>query len=439
MSEELEVLDEEQTELKPYDPKFLDITPQRMASRVYSFGKGQYQVTDIDAKGIKTIALRCGISVTKVTYKETSDGKGYYFTAKAENLITKQKGVDHCFQSKEMKYRDGRTEFDENALAKGATRVVRRVRRQLIPEEIVDQAIEYAMIGKNTPDAVGTAKIEAQEARDRAKLALKEMGINAKVCYDDAQEQMGPAENWGAAEWYALRDKYLDPETEFAHLQRVAKQKQAVKQAVEPEPAPEMPDRQKAINEVQAITAKMKEDKPLLAVHIFDDEGRIKQELLGRWFGKQDRAMDVGEIMRLHEIMQTLMNGSYIYTFPDQTGVIPLLSEEVINVIEQVEKLSQSDMQPDEIPVEPEVEVEDVETVFEQPEPTEHQRRFRLLISSISVSEEAVQEGLSEADIHHQIMAAFSVKSELDFSEETLTNINQSLQEKGLQFIKELA
>ena len=134
-----------------YDPNHVDIKPSSLAARVYQFGKGKYQVTDLDAKGVKTIALRCGISVTSCKFKETSDGKGYFFTAKGINLVTKQKAVDHCFQSKILAYDKGhqkKGDFDEDALAKGSTRVIRRLRRQLIPEEIIDQAIEWAMIGR---------------------------------------------------------------------------------------------------------------------------------------------------------------------------------------------------------------------------------------------------------------------------------------------------
>ena len=163
-----------------YDPAHIDITPKRLAARVYQFGKGDYQVTDLDAKGIKTIALRLGISVTKSSFKETSDGKGYYFTAKTMNLVTQQKAVDHCFQSKTLNYNKGalkKGDFDEDALAKGATRVVRRARRQLIPEEVIDQAIEWAMIGENTEDAVATARKAAEEARNNAKQKLNGMGL----------------------------------------------------------------------------------------------------------------------------------------------------------------------------------------------------------------------------------------------------------------------
>ena len=294
--------------LGSYDPHHVDISAHRLAMRVYSFGKGNYIVTDIDAKGIKTIALRCGISVTSSKYKETSDGNGYYFTAKAKNLVTGQTAVDHCFQLKTLAFNKGhlkKGDFDEDALAKGATRVVRRVRRQLIPEEIIDQAIEYAMIGKTTGDAVGTAKKDAEEARNRVKLKLREMGINARICYDDAQAQMGPAENWGAAEWYALRDKYLDPETEFAHL--VQKQESKPKQASKPEPT----DYERATKDVMASMSEFKAKRPDLISIVFTEDGKLKRSLLKRWFNKESTEMDVADLGQLVQNIGRLVDGDY--------------------------------------------------------------------------------------------------------------------------------
>ena len=311
MNDKLQVVESETDIALPegYDPVHIDIAPHRLAARVYSFGKGDYAVTDIDAKGVKTIALRLGISVTKSTFKETSNGKGYYFTAKAINLVTKQKATDHCFQSNTVLYGKNKGKFDEDALAKGATRVVRRARRQLIPEEIIDQAVEYSLIGKNTPDALGTAKKEAETARNSVNLKLKQMGITAKQCYDDAQDQMGTAENWGAAEWYALRDKYLDPEVEFDHLKREAKQTADIKKAVEPEPAPEITDRNKAIDDVVKLTMTIKEKHEPLAIVIFDEEGKLYEKYYKHWFNTDAKNMDVGQIGQLAEKLKDMIDG----------------------------------------------------------------------------------------------------------------------------------
>ena len=150
----------------------------------------------------------------------------------------------------------------------------------MIPEEIIDQAVEYSLIGKNTPDALGTAKKEAETARNSVNLKLKQMGITAKQCYDDAQDQMGTAENWGAAEWYALRDKYLDPEVEFAHLKREAKLSEDIKKAVEPEPAPEVTDRDKAISDVVLLTNTIKEKHEPIAIVMFDEMGKLYEKVL---------------------------------------------------------------------------------------------------------------------------------------------------------------
>ena len=97
---------------------------------------------------------------------------------------------------------------------------------------------------------------------------------------------MGPAENWGASEWYALRDKYLDPETEFAHLAKAKQTQQAQQQAVEPEPVPEKTDRQLAIDDVMATLQEIAA-KPELSGAVMDAGGNLHPHLIQRWTGKE--------------------------------------------------------------------------------------------------------------------------------------------------------
>ena len=400
-----------------YDLKHVDITPHRLASRVYSFGTGDYVITDLDAKGVKTIALRFGISVTKSTFVETSNGEGYYFTAKAKNLLTGQKATDHCFQPKLMRYAKGNLkvgDFDDDALAKGATRVVRRVRRQLIPEEIIDQAIEYSMIGKNTKDAVANAKQEAEQARDRNKLSIKDMGISAKICYEDAQHQMGPAENWGAAEWYALRNKYLDPEVEFAHL----KPQKAPEPVAEPvaEQPPEKTDRQKAIDDIVDAVGSLQKSHVIASELVLTDEGRIREDLINRWFQTDTKNMDVGQLVDLVKILETFMQGDYGYLPPEerpkQTATAPQADEVVEDTAEAEETATDEDMTPMDALV--------------------------AAAHKLAESDDGINLGLNSETILNRIRAAKDVISLVMLDEAQLIEITSNLMTVGVDYLHQM-
>ena len=415
MSEEVKEV--ESTELvvpEGYDPKHIDITPHRLASRIYSFGKGDYAVTDMDAKGIKTISLRIGISVTKSTFVETSNGEGYYFTAKAINLVTKQKATDHCFQVNKVKYGNKAGEFDEDALAKGATRVVRRVRRQLIPEEIIDQAVEYSILGKTTPDAVATAKGEAEQARDRVRLKLKEMGITAKECYEDAQNQLGPAENWGAAEWYAIRDKYLDPEVEFDHLKPKAKP-EPVAEPVAEKP-PEKTDRQKAIDDAVDAVEELKKNHAVASELVLTDEGRIREDLIKRWFQVDTKNLDVGQLVDLVKILETFMQGDYGYLPPDerpkQTATAPQADEVVEDTAETEETATDEVMPP-------------MDTLI-------------AAANKLAESDDGINLGLDSVTILNRIREAKDVISLTMLDEAQLIEIGLNLMSVGVDYLHQL-
>ena len=163
---------------------------------------------------------------------------------------------------------------------------------------------------ENTPNAVLTARKAAEKARDNAKTKMADMGINARLCYEDAQQNMGPAENWGASEWYALRDKYLDVETEFAHLANQQKAQQAQQRATQPEPVPDQTDRDKAIKDVQAAAAKVKENADIAPI-VIDASGGINRSLIYRWFLAPAQELDVGQLRDLVAILETLLSGDY--------------------------------------------------------------------------------------------------------------------------------
>ena len=448
---ESELVEFESTELvvpNGYDPNHIDITPHRLASRVYSFGKGDYAVTDIDAKGVKTIALRFGISVTKSIFVETSNGEGYYFTAKAKNLLTGQKATDHCFQPKLMRYAKGNLkvgDFDDDALAKGATRVVRRVRRQLIPEEIIDQAIEYAMIGKNTKDAVANAKQEAEQARDRNKLAIKDMGISAKICYEDAQNQMGPAENWGAAEWYALRNKYLDPEVEFAHL----KPQKAPEPVAEPvvEQPPEKTDRQKAIDDIVDTVTQLQKSHVIASELVLTDEGRIREDLIKRWFQTDTKNMDVGQLVDLVKILETFMQGDYGYLPPEerpkQTASAPVESMATgIQTSPGFDKTPATAPQTDEVVSEtiplPETQAKEVAKADNPIMDVSPMDALVAAAHKLAESDDGINLGLNSETILNRIRASKDVISLTMLDEAQLIEIASNLMTVGVDYLHQM-
>ena len=448
MSEEVKGTDVEveSTELVMpvgYDPKHVDIKPHRLAARVYSFEKGGYAVTDMDAKGIKTVALRLGISVTKSTFVETSNGEGYYFTAKAINLVTKQKATDHCFQPKLMKYDKGyqkKGDFDEDALAKGATRVVRRVRRQLIPEEIIDQAVEFSILGKTTPDAVATAKGEAEQARDRVRLKLKEMGITAKECYEDAQQQLGPAENWGAAEWYAIRDKYLDPEVEFAHLKPQKAPESVAEPVAEPvaEQPPEKTDRQKAIDDIVDAVGSLQKSHVVASELVLTDEGRIREDLIKRWFQTDTKNMDVGQLVDLVKILETFMQGDYGYLPPEerpkQTATAPVESMATgIQTSPGFDKTPKTASQADEV-VSDTAEAEETAT-------NEDMTPMDALVAAahkLAESDDGINLGLNSETILNRIRASKDVISLTMLDEAQLIEIASNLMTVGVDYLHQM-
>ena len=131
MSDELAVIETEQpTALAPRT--YADLELSVLQSYLTQWQQGGSTVTTFSARGICHIAEELNLSIVDSTFRETSDGKGYTFSATAENLNTGRKFIAHVFQPNTMR-RGGKEVPDADALAKGATRVNRNALQGLIP------------------------------------------------------------------------------------------------------------------------------------------------------------------------------------------------------------------------------------------------------------------------------------------------------------------
>ena len=184
-------------------------------------------------------------------------------------------------------------------------------------------------------------KKDAETARERSRQVIKSMGITTTQCYEDAVRHMGPAENWGAAEWYALRDKYLDPENEFAHL--VNKEKPKAK----PTPQPQLTDLQRAYQDVANAVEKLKTEKPDLVPYVLTEDGMIRRDLLNYWFQTETKSLDVAGCGTVVLNINGIINSNYNLLLPNHRPAEPAQPE-----------TPSTQVQPDEVPPQTEPEPE---------------------------------------------------------------------------------
>ena len=173
--------------------------------------QGGKQVTSISARGIEHIADEMGISVTEQSMKECSDGKGYYFTAKAENMVGRT-FVASVWQPKTCQ-RNGREAFDPDAVAKGSTRVNRNAIRGLLPIDLLTARIQQA-VKQGQPKGQQPYQSPIQIAQEKCRQAIRdnreklsELGIDGNEAYRIAQERQGDVRDWGANEWEAFAEQ----------------------------------------------------------------------------------------------------------------------------------------------------------------------------------------------------------------------------------------
>ena len=186
-----------------------------LQSYLTSWLQGGSQIVTFSAKGIFHIADELGISVTESDVKETSDGSGYYFTAKAENLHTGRTFVAHVYQSATMK-RGGKEVPDADAISKGSTRVARNAISGLIPVELLKTRVQDAVrAGEMQKSALIQAQQDARKQLAAARKALAdEFSLTPSEAFEKAQELQGDATEWDATAWGAFSDALsnLSPE-----------------------------------------------------------------------------------------------------------------------------------------------------------------------------------------------------------------------------------
>ena len=186
---------------EPTKPADLDLAV--LSSYLTSWQQGGSTVTTFSARGIFHIADELGISVVENDFKETSNGKGFYFTAKAEHLATGRTFIAHVYQPATMK-RSGKEVPDNDSISKGSTRVARNAISGLIPVELlksrVQEAVKQGEIEKSALLSVQQAA--RQTLREQRQSLSDQFGLNPTGVFERAQDVIGaPSETWALDEW----------------------------------------------------------------------------------------------------------------------------------------------------------------------------------------------------------------------------------------------
>ena len=195
--------------VQPYETKGTEVTAVAVQSDdlslsvlkdfLHSWKQGGSEVQTFSAAGIRYMAIELGISIVENTFKETSNGEGYYFTARARNLHTGQEYVAHVFQSKSL--RNGK--FDPDAVGKGSTRVSRNALAGLLPLQV----LKYRVLEAIKQKKVDESKLAVVQQQARATLrshreAMElEFGITPGEAFERAQDRMGASDDWEVSHW----------------------------------------------------------------------------------------------------------------------------------------------------------------------------------------------------------------------------------------------
>ena len=153
------------------------------------------------AKGVQHLAQILRISIVESEYKETSNGKGLYFTTKAQTA-NGQSYIAHVFQAYERKRKDGTFETIRNPVEIGSTRASRNALLGLIPTDYLLRKIEQAINkGELEPSVIEQAMTKARTIlKDKNDWLLKQ-GYTMEQAYEKAQENLGDSDAWGEIEW----------------------------------------------------------------------------------------------------------------------------------------------------------------------------------------------------------------------------------------------
>lgn len=176
-----------------------------LQSYLTSWQQGGSTVTTFSARGIFHIADELNLSIVESTFRETSDGGGFYFTATAENLNTGRRFIAHVYQSAMMR-RSGKEVPDGDAIAKGSTRVARNALQGLIPVELLRERVQSAVRAGELEKSELIAAQQAARAKlsERRKALEEQFGLSPSDTFERAQAHQGPSELWTAHEWKAF-------------------------------------------------------------------------------------------------------------------------------------------------------------------------------------------------------------------------------------------
>ena len=193
-----------------------EISVDILRNYLSTWSHGGQTITQFTARGVQHLAQLLNLSIVETDFSETSDGKGYYGTAIAENLSTGQRAHAAVFQSKTMKRRGADVE-DSDALSKLLTRVQRNALSQLMPID----ALKHRVMDAIQKGDVEKSELQQAQQAARKMLALRRkdladmFGLSPTDAFEKAQERQGNATDWDATAWKAFRDATDTLDAEF--------------------------------------------------------------------------------------------------------------------------------------------------------------------------------------------------------------------------------
>ena len=197
-----------------------DINITDFSEYLYEFSQGGKTVVDLNAHGIRHLAMMLHVSIEETEVSETSDGKAWLVKARATNVRFGTSYESAVVQAKFYRPKRGETEprADHQALEKALTRAQRNAMRGLIPTDMIKRLILKAVEeGKAKQSAIIQAKNKCRAEMKRQKESLESLGISPAEVYEYAVQVNGDPETWGEGTWDELSTAVQDVENSFLH------------------------------------------------------------------------------------------------------------------------------------------------------------------------------------------------------------------------------
>ena len=194
----------------------IDITD--FSEYLYEFSQGGKTVVDLNAHGVRHLAMMLHISIESTDVQETSDGKGWVVKAKAKNVRFGTCYESAVFQSKfyGAKRGDAEPRPDHQSLEKAMTRAQRNAIRGLIPTDMIKRLIQKAVAeGQAKQSAIIQAKDKCRTEMKRQKESLESHGISIAAVYEYTVQVKGDPETWAAEDWNELAAAVQDVRNSF--------------------------------------------------------------------------------------------------------------------------------------------------------------------------------------------------------------------------------